>query len=200
MDTHLLGAPLGFQEGVVALNKLATSGRSLETFIESILTSSDREGGVLPAEFYIEQFLTVGIDVNEAELQNSMRAVQYIYRGARAHEVSGDELKESLEGATDFSEACIAILTEAWTSSDAARAAGLSDVLSLGRLVSMDWKVGVTVETSACKKAAAPFVTLLLHVADNSNVVTQHVVELALADFHRFSAAFRDIAASMATL
>ena len=60
----------------------------------------------------------------------------------------------------------------------------LSKVLSIGNVVGFDWKLGITVRSSASEvPVEVPFVTVILRVADCDGRVSSHTLELSIADF-----------------
>jgi hypothetical protein len=59
----------------------------------------------------------------------------------------------------------------------------VSEVLSVGELVAMDWKVGVAVESNLTKKLLSPFVTLKLRIRRTDGEVDTHCVELSIPEF-----------------
>lgn len=71
------------------------------------------------------------------------------------------------------------------------------ETLSIGKLVSMETKLGVAVSSDSCKRLNTPFVTLLLKIEDAGGVVTSHSVELSLAQFQTFSKSIKEIDALM---
>src|SRR3989338_6477720 len=58
-----------------------------------------------------------------------------------------------------------------------------SSALKLGRLVHLEWKVGVTVANSHCKRLNSPFVRLCFHIADENEIVTSHSFQLTIPEF-----------------
>ena len=72
--------------------------------------------------------------------------------------------------------------------------------LSLGKLVGLDWKVGVALESSTCKTLNAPFVTVVLRVQHESGDISSHPMELSLGEYQSFAKSFRAIDAVMDTL
>ena|SRR3989338_8955479 len=58
-----------------------------------------------------------------------------------------------------------------------------SQALKLGRLVHMEWKVGVTVANSHCKRINSPFVRLCFHISDENDNLTSHAFQLSISEF-----------------
>jgi hypothetical protein len=59
----------------------------------------------------------------------------------------------------------------------------LADALSIGKLLSLDWKLGVSVKSNHCDNLAAPFVTIFIKVADGNDKISAHSFELTISEF-----------------
>lgn len=55
--------------------------------------------------------------------------------------------------------------------------------LSLRKVVSMDWKLGAAMSSSACKSFNCPYVTLQLGLAESGGTVKQHTIEMTIPQF-----------------
>ncbi len=84
----------------------------------------------------------------------------------------------------------------------------VSRTLSLGRLVGLQWRVGVGVSSSLCSALAAPFVTLAFDVAvagggggdgAHQQPPKSFVVECNHHEFQEVRAAFQDVFARLDT-
>ncbi|KAL6057895.1 COMM domain-containing protein 6 [Balamuthia mandrillaris] len=67
-------------------------------------------------------------------------------------------------------------------------------ILSIGQLVDLEWKLGVAATSSNCKELASPFVSLVMHVADSNSKVTAYPFELSLPEFQEFASNLKDVA------
>jgi len=76
----------------------------------------------------------------------------------------------------------------------------LASVLSVGKLVDFEWKLGVAMTSSQCSPLTVPFVSVLLKVADDNNVTILHSFELTLPEFTKFAKNFNDIATILDSL
>ena len=75
-----------------------------------------------------------------------------------------------------------------------------ADSLSVGKLVSLETKLGVAVCSDSCKRMNTPCVTVLARIDDGRGVVRDTTFEMSLAQFQQFAKSFKDIAALMETL
>lgn len=62
-------------------------------------------------------------------------------------------------------------------------AAGLAEVLSIGKLLAMQWQLGVSVQSNHCENLDAPFVSVQLRVEDANRDVSTHSFDLTLLEF-----------------
>ena len=70
--------------------------------------------------------------------------------------------------------------------------------LSLGRLVDIDWKVGVSLQSSKCKSLNAPYISIVLRIKNDRNGdISCYPLELSIQEFQEFSASFHSINAVM---
>jgi len=75
------------------------------------------------------------------------------------------------------------------------------DVLNVGQLVDLEWRIGIAVKSSSCNNLAAPYVSVLAKVADPGNhKITSHTFELSIPQFMDFAKNFRDISDLMESL
>ena len=61
--------------------------------------------------------------------------------------------------------------------------AALKNVLSIGHLQSMDWKLGVAVASNHCANLSTPYVCITLRVCDPDSNVSTHTFDLTLIEF-----------------
>ena len=74
------------------------------------------------------------------------------------------------------------------------------DELSVGKLVSLETKLGVAVCSDQCKRMNTPYVTVLARIDDGCGSVRDTTFEMTLAQFQSFAKSFKDIASLMDTL
>mmetsp|Transcript_381 Transcript_381/g.521 ORF Transcript_381/g.521 Transcript_381/m.521 type:complete len:80 (-) Transcript_381:61-300(-) len=74
------------------------------------------------------------------------------------------------------------------------------EVLGLGELVDMHWRLGISMKSSNCTNLATPFVSVLLKVADSDKKETAHTFEMTLAQFQDFARNLHDISNLMESL
>ena len=56
-------------------------------------------------------------------------------------------------------------------------------LLDVGKLIDLKWKVGMAVSSDSCKNLNSPFVCLSLTISDGSGNIKMHDLELSMAQF-----------------
>ena len=95
---------------------------------------------------------------------------------------------------TEMNQGVAQLLAECFTQFQSKQAASpaTARTLNIGQLVSMDWKLGVAVQSSSCKALRVPYVSLVMRVADQEGNIESHPMELTVPEFQvRLSRAAR---------
>lgn len=193
--------PHGFFSANDTLNALPTS--IVEQLLADVITVLHTRVGAVSSENYFK--LAEG-SVKRSALDSAVNAVLFIFRGVIAESVPADVLGDLLTKSTGLNESAITLFVQTWdrqskggklvgTGGDELSA--MQQCLRLGRLVGMEWKLGVGIASTHCKSLGAPFVSLLLKVASPTGEVTAHSLELNLEEFQDFAKTFRDISQSL---
>ena len=64
--------------------------------------------------------------------------------------------------------------------------------LSLGTLLEMDWRVGVSMSSNQTSKLKIPFVTVAMKVSDSAGKIQNRVVELTVPEFYKLRGTMKD--------
>ena len=70
-------------------------------------------------------------------------------------------------------------------------------VFNAGKLVNVDWSLGVSVNSDSSVGINQPYVTLLFRVADGEGKTRGHCAELSFEQFRAFRATLADAHASL---
>lgn len=114
-----------------------------------------------------------------------------------AVDAQGDPLKDALTMYTDASSELVTCIVKHWQGvrgeSDTAR----GKEYSIGKLDKLDWEMGVSVASSACKKLLTPYITLTFAVSEPTGKQRHQTVELSYAEFVDLKKDFTAIASKM---
>ncbi|XP_037285985.2 uncharacterized protein LOC119179003 [Rhipicephalus microplus] len=86
-------------------------------------------------------------------------------------------------------------LLKAMASSNVGKPAG-----PLGKLVNVEWKIGVAAMSDLCKNLNSPFVMLELTVEDSASHRSRHTIELTVPEFQKFASTMQELHSVMTTV
>ena len=124
------------------------------------------------------------------ENASETNALEYIFRGLANCSATAEDIKR-LTGLNDDWSAAVAAALPASSS---------APPLQLGALDSVNWKIGVAMESSKCARLASPFVSLVLNIRDEAGAVVPTTLELSLEEFASFSRKVEEAASVLETL
>jgi hypothetical protein len=132
--------------------------------------------------------------------QNCINALIFIFKSAASEKASVEDFTAEVKGSSLFKKECAAVLREVWRSEGSALLSQTQAPLSVGELVSMDWKVGVATSSSDCKSLNAPYVSLQLKVSESQGQAKTHNVEMSLPEFQNFATQLREMSNALETV
>lgn len=196
----LFAPPPGFNAAVDFLNVLDTD--SLHTIAsEACLSAFEKRTFVPPSKTDIASF-------SDRQISSICNALSFIYKGSLKSKLSAKVLNEALPIHTDLDEDIIFTLVSVYhrilkqfksksklkeneikeeevQNADSNGLIDAKNVLNLGRLVKMDYCMGITVSSSRMKKVNKPFVRLSLQIAHGSGDFKTYFVTLSLLQFEQ---------------
>ncbi|XP_077436278.1 COMM domain-containing protein 6 [Vanacampus margaritifer] len=148
-------------------------------------------------------FQRAGVTLDHESLQSIVRFLLLTFRSAAKSKLSADDLVSRLEeGSRKWTKASLQVLHSLWgehgESVQVLQAA--QDLLSVGRLVDMQWKLGMAVSSDTCRSLNSPFVTILLKIAEPSGQISQKAFEMTVPQFQNFHKQMKELAAVMETI
>ena len=154
--------------------------------------------GVVSAAKYYEALKAEGVDIPVDECQHAINAMIYLMTGVIKAKLKPNKFGQALLMFTGLVKEVITVIIKVWAEqAEVLLTSAISKELHVGELLSLDWKVGVSVASSVCSSLNTPFVTLVVRVADSDGVVTSRAFELSVAQFMDVAQAFEDIAELM---
>ena len=195
MNVYLLAGPSGLATAVETLNTAVASPDVFEELVDGVFRFLQTKVGVVEAPVFERKFASGGIGLTIEEMQSAINAVEYICNGARQFCDTSAALSAALGSQTELEPTAVAAFAHCYDASIAAVATGttLPGHLSMGQLVGLEWKLGVAVASSHCDALAAPFVTLVLKVAQRGGGVVHHPMELSIPEFQEFRKVVKDV-------
>ena len=193
----LSDSPQGLSNAVTVLNRL-TKGDVLE-MCQDVIAFLLSDAPFINTENYELVMAAQSLDTL-ASAQTCIEALIFIFRNAATQKLSPDALVGELKSSMEWSDGVLAIVQHVWKEEGQALCDKPKDVLTVGQLVSMDWKLGVSISSSACRSLNSPHVSLLLKVADPAGTVQQHSVEMSVSEFQNFAAQLKEMANTLDTM
>eukprot|EP00112_Aurelia_sp_Birch-Aquarium-sp1_P022922 Seg6632.2 transcript_id=Seg6632.2/GoldUCD/mRNA.D3Y31 product="COMM domain-containing protein 6" protein_id=Seg6632.2/GoldUCD/D3Y31 len=121
-------------------------------------------------------------------VQRLVNALCYHYRNAVAGSMSNESFSENLQSTMVYKDDKIKVIVEAWElEGKYFLQKELNEHLSVGELISIDWKLNMAISSSSCKNLNAPSVTMLIKVSKPSGEITKRAFEMTLHQFQQFS-------------
>ncbi|XP_071376500.1 COMM domain-containing protein 6 isoform X2 [Centroberyx affinis] len=163
----------------------------------------DNIGRLSPDLFTETRFQRDGVRLDDEALQNIIRFLLLTFRSATKSNLSGDDLVSRLEeGSGKWPKASLQVVQRLWTEQGALVHAQqeAQDMLSIGQLVDMQWKLGMAVSSDTCRSLNSPYVSLLLKIAEPSGQIRQRSFEMTVPQFQNFHKQFKEMAAVLETV
>lgn len=150
------------------------------------------------ANVAVEALKTLDSPESIADRDNILAALVHIYRGARQHKVAPADLGECLGKHTDLNAESTKAVMNSWAQWDHKGRAGDTSV-GVGRFHSMDWKLGVSMDSSSGIENPEPFVSIVFRVGTNNKIVSHHL-EMNMDEFHNFQKSMKSMNEILETL
>jgi len=183
--------PQGFFSANEDINSLSTA--ALTDLVNEAFDVVVQNSGTVHAQRHVK---APGVNLNEERTQSAAHAISFVLRGALADKLNSATFQSTMEKKTDLNARSRTVLLAAWNrrtkggvlvSSPSDSKENSTRSLQLGRLVGMEWRLGVGVSSNACASLKAPFVSLLLKIVDENGSTRAQPIELTLAQFADFS-------------
>ncbi|KNC47112.1 COMM domain-containing protein 6 [Thecamonas trahens ATCC 50062] len=190
--------PEGFVPACDVLNEFPV------LYVEQLTTEVVRylryNAGVVSAKKYHDALRAEGVDIAVDECQHAINAMIYLMTGVIKARLKPNKFGQALLMFTGLIKSVITVIVKVWAEqAEVLLTDATAKEIHVGELLSLDWKVGVSVASSTCSSLNTPFVTLLVRVADADGVITSRACELSIAQFMDVAQNFEDIAELMKT-
>merc|ERR1712167_57470 len=99
--------------------------------------------------------------------------------------MAADALATVLSTYTSLQATASTVLQTCWQSKGETlvKTDAVREMLKVGQLMDVDWRVGVALESSECKDLREPYVTLVFQVGSDASTIESETVELSVAQF-----------------
>ncbi|XP_035682403.1 COMM domain-containing protein 6-like isoform X2 [Branchiostoma floridae] len=192
--------PQGFYSAVDTINGLPQDILA-EMCQEVGLFLQYKIGSVNTARF-CERIQETCVDTSHHEVQSAINALTFLFRSAASSQASTSELVQQLKVSGAWTKDSLAVVKHVWdqqgkllTASDS-----VSQVLNIGQLIDMKWRLGVAIGSDTCRNLNSPFVAMTIKIAEPSGNVVTKSFEMTVPEFQNFSRQMKDMAAMLETV
>ncbi|XP_061698021.1 COMM domain-containing protein 6 [Syngnathoides biaculeatus] len=143
------------------------------------------------------------VTLDHESLQSVVTFLLSTFRTAAKSKLSADDLVSRLEERSSrWTKESLQVFHSLWSEhGDSVQVPPVpQDLLSVGRLVDMQWKLSMAVSSDTCRSLNSPFVTVLLKIAASSGQIHQKVFEMTVPQFQNFHKQMKELAAVMETV
>ncbi|XP_076070535.1 COMM domain-containing protein 6-like [Mytilus galloprovincialis] len=188
--------PQGCDHTIDILNRLPTEVFS--DICHDVLFFLQFKIPAIDIETLKERFEENNIHIEDKDLQSILHILKYIYKSAGKLKVHHDSLKKQLLSSLKFTEETSENIAYNWKEyGDVLRSDHSFPMFDVGKLIDMQWKLGVAVSSDDCRNLNSTFVAMTLKVADTSGNLTSHAFEMTIPQFKNLSKQLQEMAKSM---
>ncbi|CAH2223852.1 COMM domain-containing 6 isoform X1 [Pelobates cultripes] len=168
---------------------------------QSIQHLQSQDGGVDQSVLF-QRFQAAGVEVNVENLRNVTNAVTSLFSTAAKHKLSCEELLSAVLRSSKLPKSILQVIRHVWNQEGKylAELEGVKDLVPVGQVVDLQWKIGMAVSSDSCRSLNHPYVTLVLKVADYSGQITSKVLEMTIPEFQNFFKQFKEMSAVLETV
>eukprot|EP00941_MAST-03F_sp_MAST-3F-sp1_P004833 g4833.t1 len=204
MDLFFLQAPEAFLYASAIIKGISIASKSVLTDMIDVALADERANCDNFAS-RLAIFKVQNVPSDTSAVASAMSGLCLIFRGAKKENCSADELVHALTKYTDVGDVAAKLCGAEWRSFQARRkaegkASTLKEMFTIGKLESINWKVGVAYVSSTCEKLRNPYVALQFKVHDHfsgKDGFSTRTVELTVPEFHAMHSTLREVLSRM---
>lgn len=179
-----------------AVNKVPTD--ILAEMCQDAVSFLQYKLNVVPHEEYCKHFQRSGVDGDSKLIFNT---ICYIFRIAARTKLTADKLSDELSASSVWKEPTLSVFKRVWDEQGRVLCSqDLKQVLSVGQLVDIKWKLNIGMSSSCCRSLNAPYIAMVITVADPSGNLSVHSMEMTVTEFKKFSNKIKDMSSVLETV
>ncbi|XP_070553177.1 COMM domain-containing protein 6-like [Ptychodera flava] len=192
--------PEGFTIAVETINGIPQDILA-ELCRDVLLFLQYRLGTVNVGDFH-SKLENVESNFSKDAVQGAINALTFIFRSAAIAKVSADVLGRELKGTLAWNDTSLTVVKHLWAeqgqtlmSSETAQ-----QMLNIGQLVDMEWKLGLALSSDSCRSLNSPYVAMTMTVADPSGHHITRTFEMTIPEFQNFHKQMKEMASILETV
>lgn len=150
-----------------------------------------------------QRFHGAGIGLHVIKLETMINLISFVFRTAAKNSIPAEELAVTLANSSNkWSKQAVQVIRHVWSEQGKflAAEATIKSMVTVGQLVDLQWKMGMTVSSSNCKSLNCPYVTVTLKVAETAGQITNKSFEMSIPQFQNFFKQFKEMASVLETV
>ncbi|XP_064609054.1 COMM domain-containing protein 6-like [Liolophura sinensis] len=199
MAAIVQNAPQGTGKAADLLNQLPED--ILAEMCQDVMRVLQYKLSCVNIKSFTQKINSVSKIVEDVSVQSCVNAVTYLYREAARSDLNSENLSKQLASSSLFKRNVVDVLCRIWEQQG--RLLSSSDVtqlLNVGQLVDMKWKLGVAMSSDCCRNLNVPYVTITLVIADTSGKQLTNTIEMSVTEFQKFSNQMKEIGSVLETV
>jgi len=155
--------------------------------------------GDVDVAMLVQKLSLAGFSGTPKQVQGSVNALTLTFRHAIKQQVDAPGLATELKsfGASVWTAKAVNVVKHVWSERGAAACGEVQrlsqDVLNIGNLVHMKWKLGLSTQSSLAKNMGRAYVGIELTLKDSADNTKIESFELSLSQFQNFSKQMKDM-------
>ncbi|KAJ5079880.1 comm domain-containing protein [Anaeramoeba ignava] len=182
--------PIGFDTAIYLINKIP---QNILLHLSSQAIQAIQYKSTIPKCNEIQEELNKNnVSLEENEVKTLIHAILMIFREAALKEdLTEQEFYQFLSKNTFIKSETNTILATFWK--EKRLSIEKSRIPIVGKIVDFQWKLGVSFESSHCVDLSQAFVSILMKVANQDNVVSVYSFEMTISEFENMFKSFEQM-------
>ncbi|XP_053560903.1 COMM domain-containing protein 6 [Bombina bombina] len=149
-----------------------------------------------------ERLQATGVKTNVEQVEKIVHVITSLFRTAAKHKLSSEDLLSTISANVKVPKQILQVIWHVWKEEGnrLSELKGARDLVPVGQLVDIQWKVGMAVSSDSCRSLNHPYVTLALKVVDYTGKITSKVFELTIPEFQNFFKQFKEMSSVLETV
>ncbi|XP_014681960.1 PREDICTED: COMM domain-containing protein 6-like [Priapulus caudatus] len=203
MVLQLQHSPYEFLAGAEVLNKCP--GNIINEICQAVISELHAPIDEVCVTAICQKCHQLGSKLTSTDIQMASSALQFLFRSSAKTGVTAEELVKNLKWSMSWSDVAISVIGSVWDEhSGQIKMHSLRDCVqcetSVSKLIDLQWKLGIAMASDSCRNLGAPYVTVILKLADSSGKVKQMIFEMSIPKFTDFSRRLGEMATVMETM
>ncbi|XP_033115623.1 COMM domain-containing protein 6-like [Anneissia japonica] len=195
----LVGVPKHFPTAVNALHTFPQD--VFAELCKQVLLYLQSSHAPVNASHFLEKLDEAGVESNREVVESAIEAIGFVFRSCAKCNATPEQLVDELSKSLLWDATTVSVMKHLWkeqgkmlTASDCAM-----QLLSVGKLIDMKWKLGMAMTSQSCKNLNSPLVTISLKVASPSGNIATTSFEMTVPEFQSFSKQMKEMASMLDT-